>query len=140
MLLNRKTVWAVGPSRRRFDFAQRLLRMSGSVPVHPAHGEEGLSLAKARLEPGSADDPEDVAFLHDQQVLAIELDLGAGPFAEQDFVAGLDVQRSDGAVLAARAAADGDDLPLLRLFLRGVGDDDAAGRLFLGLKAANQHS
>src|SRR5687767_6060647 len=98
----------------------------------------------ARLSPGnsplkSADDAEDVAFLHDQQVLAVELDLGAGPFAEQDLVARLDVERSDGAVLAARAGADGDDLAFLGLLLGGVGDDDSAGRLFLGLQAADQY-
>src|SRR5579872_7270261 len=65
----------------------------------------------------SADDPEDVAFLHDQQVLAVDLDLGAGPFAEQDAVAGLDVQRGHLAVLGAGPGAGGDDLALLRLFL-----------------------
>ena len=40
-----------------------------------------------------ADDPEDVGFLHDEEVLAVDLDLGARPFAEQDLVAGLDVER-----------------------------------------------
>src|SRR5687767_1619027 len=89
--------------------------------------------------PGSADNTQDVAFLHDQQVLAVELDLGAGPFAEQDLVARLDVERSDRAVLAARAGADRDDLAFLRLLLGGVGDDDATGRLFLGLQAADQY-
>ena len=33
-----------------------------------------------------------------------------------------------------------DDLALLRLFLGGVGDDDAAGRLLLGLDAADEHA
>ena len=58
---------------------------------------------------GSADDPEDVAFLHDQQVFAIELDLGAGPFAEQDLVARLDVERRDLAVLGLGAGAKAED-------------------------------
>jgi hypothetical protein len=48
----------------------------------------------------SADDAENVAFLHDQQVFAVDLDFGAGPFAEQDAVAGLDVERGDLAVFA----------------------------------------
>ena len=68
-------------------------------------------------------------FLHDQQLLAIELDLGARPLAEQHAVAGLDVERHELAGLVARAGADGDDLAFLRLFLGGVGDDDAAGGL-----------
>jgi hypothetical protein len=46
----------------------------------------------------SADDAQDVAFLHDQQVLAVELHFGARPLAEQDAVAGLDVERLELAV------------------------------------------
>ncbi len=40
----------------------------------------------------------------------------------------------------ARAGADGDDFAFLRLFLGGVGDDDAAGGLFFGLDTADQHA
>src|SRR3546814_2657664 len=36
---------------------------------------------------------EDVRFLHDQQLFAVDLDFGARPFAKQDAVAGLDVER-----------------------------------------------
>src|SRR6202522_668379 len=32
---------------------------------------------------GALDQPHDVGLLHDQKVLAVDLDLGAGPFAEQ---------------------------------------------------------
>src|SRR3954468_4892831 len=88
----------------------------------------------------SADDPQNVAFLHDQQIFAIELDLGAGPLAEQDAIARLHVERGDLAVIGLGAAADGDDLALLGLFLGGVGNDDATGRLFFSLDAANQHA
>jgi hypothetical protein len=41
------------------------------------------------------DHAQDVAFLHDQQVFAVQLDLGARPLAEQDAVAGLDVEGDD---------------------------------------------
>jgi hypothetical protein len=44
---------------------------------------------------GSADDAQDVAFFHDEQVLAVDLDLGAGPLSEEDAVAGLDVERGE---------------------------------------------
>ena len=50
---------------------------------------------------GAVDDAHEVGLLHDHELLAIELDLGAGPFAEQHAVAGLDVERLDLAVLAA---------------------------------------
>src|SRR3954466_14534710 len=86
----------------------------------------------------SADDPEDVAFLHDDQVFTVDLDLGARPFAEQDLVAGLDVERSDLAVVRTGARADRDHFAFLRLFLGGVGDDDPARGLLVGLDSANE--
>src|SRR5581483_8701130 len=83
------------------------------------------------------DHAENVAFLHDQEVLAIELDLRARPLAEQDPVAGFDVERDELALLVAAAGAGGDNLAFLRLLLGGVGNDDAASRSFLGFDAAH---
>src|SRR3954464_3050872 len=40
--------------------------------------------AGARGMRRSADNPEDVAFLHDDEVFTVDLHLGAGPLAEQD--------------------------------------------------------
>src|SRR3546814_18319466 len=42
---------------------------------------------------GALEHAHDVRLLHDQQVLAVELDLGSGPLAEQHPVAGLAVER-----------------------------------------------
>src|SRR5437868_12478491 len=39
------------------------------------------------------DDAHDVGLLHDQEILAVDLDLGARPFAEQHEIADLDVDR-----------------------------------------------
>src|SRR5215210_7213500 len=89
------------------------------------------------LEGGALDDAHDVALLHDQEVLAIDAHLGAGPLAEQDAVAGLHVEGDDLAALVAGARAHGDDLAFLRLLLGGVGDDDAALRLLLRVDAAD---
>src|SRR6202008_515170 len=86
----------------------------------------------------SADDPEDVAFLHDDQVFALDLHFGGRPFAEQDAVACLDVQRRPLAIVGASAGADGDDFAFLRLFLGGVGDDDPARGLLFGLDPADE--
>src|SRR4029078_11791942 len=86
----------------------------------------------------SADDPEDVAFLHDDQVFALDLHFGARPFAEQDAVAGLDVQRRHLAFGRAGARTDGVDFALLRLFLGGVGNDNPARGLFLGLDPTDE--
>src|SRR5471032_3322500 len=54
----------------------------------------------------------DVALLHDQELFAIELDLGAGPFAEQHAVADLEVDRDQLAGFVAAAGADRRDLAL----------------------------
>src|SRR5262245_15286793 len=78
-----------------------------------------------------------VAFLHDEQRFSVDLDLGARPLAEQDPVADLQVDRDELAAFVAAAGADGDDLAFLRLFLRGVRNDDAARSLALALDATN---
>src|SRR3954468_13298462 len=85
----------------------------------------------------SGDHAHDVGFLHDQEILTVDLDLGAGPLAEQHAVAGLDVEGDDLAALVPGAGADGDDLALLRLLLGGIRDDDAALRLLFALNAAD---
>src|SRR5262249_23309245 len=77
----------------------------------------------------------DIGLLHDQEFLAVDLDLGARPFAEQHAVANLDVDGDELPILVAAAWADGDDLTLGGFFLGGVGADDATGRLILGIDA-----
>src|SRR5262249_41379381 len=88
----------------------------------------------------SGDHAHDVGFLHDQEVLAVELDLGAGPFAEQHPVAGLDVGLDDlaGLVVAARPARNA--FTLRCLLFGGVGDDDAGLRFFLGINTFHDHA
>src|SRR6266849_10101596 len=68
----------------------------------------------------------DVALLHDQEVLAVELDLGARPLAEQHAVADLEVDRDQLAGFVTPARADRRDFALRGLFLGAVGNDDAA--------------
>src|SRR5690606_3331684 len=75
---------------------------------------------------GLLDDAQDVALLHDQEIFTIYLHLCTGPFAEQDRIAGLDIEGDQLATFVAGAGSDGDHLPFLRLFLRRVWDDDPA--------------
>src|SRR5262249_53671864 len=75
----------------------------------------------------------DVGLLHDQEFLAVELDLGARPLAEQHAVADLEVDRDQLAGFVPAAGADRRDLALGRLFLGRVGDDDAALGLLFGV-------
>ena len=85
------------------------------------------------------DHAHDVGLLHDEEFIAIELDFGAGPFAEQHAIAGLEVHGDELAVLVAAARSDGDDLTLLRLLLDGIGNDDAALALFLGFNSLDDN-
>jgi len=90
---------------------------------------------------GSASqDAEDFVFLHDEEVFAIDLDLGAAPLAEEDAVAGLDVERDAFAVVLRLAVPGGDDLALLRLLLGGVGNDDATSGLRLGIDSLDDNA
>src|SRR2546423_1738645 len=62
----------------------------------------------ARLDLGQH--PHDVAFLHDQVLDVIDLDLGSGPLAEQHAVVGLDVDGNEIAALVAPSGTDRDHL------------------------------
>src|SRR3954468_1782438 len=90
----------------------------------------GLRLGGALLEHA-----HEVRLLHDQQLIAVELDLGAGPLAEQHAVAGLHAHRRQVALLAAGTRANRQDLALHRLLLGGVRDDQTALGLRLFLDA-----
>src|SRR5690348_15376734 len=80
-------------------------------------------------------DAHDVALLHDQELLAIDLDFRAGPLAEQHPVADLEIDRDQLAGFVAPARANRGDFPLRGLFLGGVRDDDAASGLLFGVDA-----
>src|SRR4029450_7888452 len=55
------------------------------------------------------EDAHDVAFLHDQEILTVDLDLGAGPLAEQHAIADLEVDRDQLAGFVAAARTNGGD-------------------------------
>src|SRR5690242_6171296 len=76
--------------------------------------------ARATLSPGSVDDRQHFLFPHDEVFLAVELDLLAGILAEEDRVAGADVQGDPLAIVLGLAASGRDDLALLGLFLGRV--------------------
>src|ERR1700735_1474043 len=82
----------------------------------------------------------DVALLHDQQFLAIELDLGAGPLAEQHAVADLEVDRDQLAGFVAAARANGGDFALRGLFLGTIRNDDAASCLLFGVDTLDHNA
>ena len=74
---------------------------------------------------------EDVALAEDDELLAVDLNVGAGVLAVVDRVAGADADLHALAVVVELAGPDGDHLALGRLFLGRVGQDDATlGFLF----------
>src|SRR5690242_6233880 len=97
-----------------------------------------MSASSSLLAGGRAfDDAHDVGLLHDQELLSLDLDLGARPFAEQDAIAFPHVQRHELALLIARTRAHRNDLALDRLFLGRIWYNDAALGLLLGREPAN---
>src|SRR5271165_903126 len=151
--LSRMTLRPLGP---RVTLTA-LLRMSTPRSIRSrASDEKRTSLADMSLSPSilerdidsggllggfgggrAFDHAHDVGLLHDEELLAVDLDLRAGPLAEQDSVAWFEFDRRKFAGLVACARSDGDDLALLRLLLDGVGNDNAAFRLILALDAAD---
>src|SRR6185437_12559103 len=87
-----------------------------------------------------ADDAQNFFFAQDEQILAVELDLAARVFAEQDVVAFLDVEGQDLALFGDLALAGGNDLALLRLFLGRIRDDDASAHRFLFFDPLDQQA
>ena len=100
--------------------------------------EKALSRLLLGLHVG--DDAHDVALLHDQKFLAVDLDLSARPLAEQHAVTNLDVDRDKLAGFVAAARTNGGDFALRRLFLGRVGNDDAASGLLIGLDTLDMRS
>src|SRR6476620_2084355 len=137
--LSSTTLRPFGPSVTRTALARvstpRSIRSRASV-------ENLTSLAAIGIFSGtwSGDHAHDVGLFHDQQFVAVELHLGAGPLAEQNLVAGLDVDRDELAVFIATAGADSDNFALHWLFLGGVGNDDPASGLVLGFNTLDDHA
>src|SRR5262245_6284379 len=77
---------------------------------------------------------EDVAAAQDEQVLAIDRDLGAAVLRVDDRVADLHVEGDDLAgLLGAAAGADGEHSALLGLLFGGIGDHETRSGLLFGV-------
>src|SRR5215203_2030614 len=96
-------------------------------------GSGGLALERDH----AFDDAHHIRFLHDDEVLAVDLDLCAGPLPEQDAIASLHVERHELTALISSTRPGGDDLSFLRLLLRGIWNDDATLGLLFGIDAAD---
>ena len=58
------------------------------------------------------DDAENLFLAHDQELFAVDLDLGSRVFAKENLVAGLDVEREDLPLVVGFTFADRDRLRL----------------------------
>src|SRR5438270_8496395 len=72
----------------------------------------------------SAEDSEDLIFLHDEQLFAVNLDFRSGIFAEQYAVAFFYCQ-GNGLAFFKLSGSSGDNDAFLGFLFCGVGDDDA---------------
>src|SRR5215211_5081573 len=124
--LSRTTLRPFGPSVT--------LTASASLSTPASKARRASSSNLSSLVIGSLHHREDVAAREDQQVLALDGDLGAAVLRVEHGLADADVERDHVAgVLGALAGADGQDLALLRLLLGGGRDDQARRRRLFGL-------
>src|SRR4051812_47735514 len=99
---------------------RRLLRPAVR-PTPPGNGRARSALLLfLRSVLAAFDDGQHLVLAHDEELVALEFDFLAGVLAEQDRVARFDVERHAFAVVLGLAAADGNHLALLRLFLSGI--------------------
>src|SRR5258706_12761135 len=111
------------------------------APLPSCPGSPGMTSSVQRLYGlVSGEHAHDVALLHDQEVLPVELDLGARPFAEQHAVADLEVDWDQLAGFVTAARTDCGDFALRGLFLGGVRNDDAALGLFFGFDSLDHET
>src|SRR5207253_9239237 len=121
-LLSRTTLRPLGPKVTRTASVRMSMpcsiRSRASVPSLISLAAMIVFLS-ARLCSGGAafEEAHDVGLLHDHQFFAVDLDLGARPFAEQHAVAGLHVEWLHLSVVPAGTGPDSDDLAFHRLFL-----------------------
>src|ERR1700675_1535384 len=85
-------------------------------------------------------DSEDVVLAHDQEVLTVDLDLGAPIFGDENFVADFDSEFDLLAIVVEFASADGCDGTFLRLLFRRVGNDHVSLLDFFLFEGLNQHA
>jgi len=86
------------------------------------------------------DDGHDVVLAEDEQVVAVDLYLGARILAEEDLVALLDIQRDEFADFVSAAGTDGNDFALLRFFAGCVRHDKPTGCLGLSVSTLNDNA
>src|SRR5256885_4994435 len=95
-----------------------------NLDVPPGDVRGGLDAVA--FEESVLDDREDVLLADDEELLVVDLEFGPGVLRVEDRVALLDVDALALAVIEGASGPDGQDGPLLGLFLRGIGKDDAA--------------
>src|SRR5215472_18082686 len=81
---------------------------------------------------------QNFVFAKNQIFFAVDLDIRAGVFSEQNAVACLHIRGDPLAVIQQLAVSDGNHLGLLRLLLSAVGNDDAASHALLFFQTANE--
>src|SRR5262245_43313327 len=118
--------------RRACSSKTSCLAMVVQFPLRDAYAPRSPPLPASELLL-VLEDRQDIRLAQHEQVFAVELELRAAVLGEEHAIAFLDLERLAVALVGGLACADGNDCAFLRLFLGGIGNDEAAGRhLFLG--------
>src|SRR5262249_38853454 len=120
----------------------RIFAIYGSLHEPPPRRRRRLRTGSGAVSTGVSgsllDDREDIPGGEHQVLLAAPLDLGASILGVDHRVADLHVDRDPVALVVEATWAHSEDRALLRLLLRGVGNDDARRRGGLGLVRLDQ--
>ena len=84
------------------------------------------------------DDSEDVGLVDDEEIFAVDLDVGAAVLGDEDRVADCDGELDGVAIVVFSAGAERDDFRLLWLLFSGIGNNDAPGGLFFLIDALHE--
>src|SRR5579883_3282778 len=125
--LSSTTLRPLGPSVTLTALARMSTPLSRRARASPLN-----FTSLAAIDPVSLlNDAHDVGLLHDEEILALDLHLGARPLSEQHAIADLDVERLELARLVTAAGPDGHHLALHGLLLGRIRNDDAARGLLI---------
>ena len=108
----------------------KVLTVSPNDAIEQAVAVRGETIHAVGADRDLLDDGEDVSRVADEELDAVEHDVGPGVLPEEDGLADFIIHRVELVVVRVpMARAHGDDDAFLALLERGLGDDDAAAGL-----------
>src|SRR6266851_1525168 len=101
---------------------------------------ELFTLFTAGSRPSASDDSENLVLAHDQQLFTVDLDFRTGVLAEQNTVAGLNIQGLTRSVFFVLARSGRNHFAFLRFLFGAVRNNNSAAHLFAFVNSLHDHA